>query len=63
MVLASAVLVVCHLLWTHHQPTHPELVTSLLYGVLLCLLGTLLLLLDQGQCCTHVTTRVFYTCV
>ena len=52
LVLASAVLLVCHLLWTHHQPTHPELVTSLLYGVLLCLLGTLLLLLDQGQCCT-----------
>ena len=52
LVLASAVLVVCHLLWTPHQPTHPELVTSLLYGVLLCLLGTLLLLLDQGQCCT-----------
>ena len=46
--LVTIVSTVTHLLWSKHMPSHLELALDLVFAIGLCLLGTLILLLDHG---------------
>ena len=49
IILVTIILILSYCCWSHHQPTHPEFCFTMISAVGLCILGTLLLLLDHGR--------------